>query len=147
MSTPVTNADDSNFRRMLFGFGLGALGAIALVIVIAYLRGVDLASKPLATDPTLWPAVLSYAIFQAAPLGAIYMAIASISLLRSENLVTAALAIFVTTAIISLVGEGFVAPLSPLWIDASVGFWIACIAINVQRKRRNERSGWESYFS
>jgi hypothetical protein len=130
---------------MLLGFGLGALGAIALVIVIAYLRGVDFASKPLATDPSLWPAILSYAIFQAAPLGAIYMAIASVSLLRSENLLTA-LAIFVTTAIISLVGEGFVAPLSPLWIDASVGFWIACIAINVQRKRRSERSGWESYF-
>lgn len=74
------------------------------------------------------------------------MAIASISLLRSENLVTAALAILVTTAIISLVGEGFVAPLSPFWVDASVGFWIACIAINVQRKRRSERSGWESYF-
>ena len=86
---------------MLLGFGLGALGAIALVIVIAYLRGVDFASKPLATDPSLWPAILSYAIFQAAPLGAIYMAIASVSLLRSENLLTA-LAIFVTTAIISL---------------------------------------------
>jgi hypothetical protein len=146
MSKPVADPEDTTIRRALLGFGLGALGAIALVIVIAYLRGLDFASTPLASDPTQWPAILSYAILQAAPLGAIYMAIASISLLRAENLVTAALAIFVTTAIISLVGEGFVAPLSPLWIDASVGFWIACIAINVQRKRRSERSGWESYF-
>ena len=146
MSTPAVDPEDTTIRRALLGFGLGAIGAIALVILITYLRGLDFTSKPLATDPSLWPAILSYAIFQAAPLGAIYMAIASISLLRSENLFTAALAIFVTTAIFSLVGEGFVAPLSPLWLDASIGFWVACIAISVQRKRRSESSGWESYF-
>jgi hypothetical protein len=146
MRAPAANPDDSIFRRMLIGFGLGALGAIVFFVVIAYLRGVDFASEPLATNPGLWPAVLSNAIYQAAPLGAIYMAVASISLLRAEKLVPAGLAILLVTIFVSLVGEGFVAPFSPLWIDASAGFWIACIAINVQRKRRTERSGWESYF-
>ena len=146
MNTPAADSDDGILRRALLGFGLGAIGAVALVIVVAYLRGLDLSSEPAATNSDSWPAILSYAILQAAPLGAIFMAIASISLLRSENLLTAGLAIFVTTAIFALVGEGFVAPLSPLWVDASVGFWIACIAINLQSKRRRESSGWESYF-
>jgi hypothetical protein len=103
MSKPVADPEDTTIRRALLGFGLGAVGAIALVILIAYLRGVDFASTPLASDPTQWPAILSYAILQAAPL-------------------------------------------SPLWLDASIGFWVACIAISVQRKRRSESSGWESYF-
>jgi hypothetical protein len=146
MSTPVATPDDGIFRRMLLGFGLGALGAVAFVIIIAYLRGLDFATEPLATDPGLWPSVLSYAIFQAVPLGAIYMAIASITLLRSEKLVQAGLAILVVTIFVSLVGEGFVAPLSPLWIDASAGFWVACLAIYAQRSRRRDQSGWQSYF-
>jgi hypothetical protein len=125
-------AKNSIFQRMLFGFGFGALGAIALVIGIAYLRGIDFASEPLATNPGLWPSVLSYAILQAAPLGAMYMAIASVTLLRREKLVSAGLAILVLTFIVSLVGEGFVAPLSPLWVDASAGFWVGCIAIAAQ---------------
>jgi len=85
MSTPDSDPDDGMLRRALLGFGLGALGAIALVIVVAYLRVLDFASEPLATNSELWPTILSYAVFQAAPLGAIYMAIASISLLRSEK--------------------------------------------------------------
>ncbi len=132
---------------MLFGFAFGAIGAVILVIVIAYLRGIDFTSEALATNPGLWPSVLSYAIFQAAPLGAIYMAIASITLLRSEKLVQAGVAILVVTIFVSLVGEGFVAPLSPLWIDSSAGFWIACLAIYAQRSRRRDQSGWQSYFS
>jgi hypothetical protein len=136
MSRPVASPNERVIRRMTFGFVFGAICAVVLVIAIAYLRGIDFTSEPLATNPGLWPSVLSYAIFQAAPLGAIYMAIASVTLLRKEKLVSAGLAIMVLTFIVSLVGEGFVAPLSPLWVDASAGFWVGCIAINAQHGRR-----------
>jgi dipeptide/tripeptide permease len=136
MSKPVTDQNDRIIRRMLFGFAFGAIGAVVLVIVIAYLRGIDFNSEPLATNPSLWPSVLSAAFFQAAPLGAIYMGTASITMLRAEKLVPAGLAIWVVTMIFALVGEGFIAPLSPLWVDASIGFWVACLAISAQHSRR-----------
>jgi hypothetical protein len=133
-------------KRMLLGVMLGAIIGFACAVTVAYLRGIDFSSDPVATNQWLWPRVLRYAILEAAPLGAIYMALASITLLRAEKLVSAALAILAVTIIFSLVGEGFIAPLSPLWLDASLGFWLSCLAIYVQRDRRGDQSGWESYF-
>jgi hypothetical protein len=138
--------DDGIFKRMLLGLVLGFVGGFACAIIVAYLRGLDFSSDPVATNQWLWPRVLRYAILDAAPLGAIYMSLASISLLRAEKLVPATFAILTVTIIFALVGEGFVAPLSPFWLDASIGFWIACIAIRAQRERRRDQSGWEAYF-
>jgi hypothetical protein len=138
--------DDGIFKRMLLGLVLGFVGGFACAIIVAYLRGLDFSSDPVATNQWLWPRVLRYAILDAAPLGAIYMSLASISLLRAEKLVPATFAILTVTIIFALVGEGFVAPLSPFWLDASIGFWVACIAIRAQRERRRDQSGWEAYF-
>lgn len=139
-------SDDGIFRRMLLGLLLGAFIGFACAVTVAYLRGLDFSSDPVATNQWLWPRVLRYAFLEAAPFGAISMAIASITLLREENLVSASFAILVVTTIFSLVGGGFIAPLSPLWLDASLGFWVTCLAIYAQRQRRGDQSGWEAYF-
>jgi hypothetical protein len=144
MSAP--SSDNGTFNRMLLGLLLGSITGFACAVVVAYLRGIHFSSDPVATNQWLWPRVLRYAALETAPLFAIYMSVAAISLLRSEKLIPAAFAILAVMIVFTLVGEGFVAPLSPFWLDASIGFWVACLAINVQRKRRSDQSGWESYF-
>ncbi|HKW44670.1 MAG TPA: hypothetical protein VJN22_03375 [Candidatus Eremiobacteraceae bacterium] len=143
---PERAPDDFIFKRMTLGLCAGAVVGLLFAIVVAYLRGIEFSSVPVANHPELWPAALGYAVSKSAPMVAIYMTIASISLLREENLVSAAFAILIVMIVFALVGEGFIAPLSPLWLDASIGFWVACVAIYVKRRRRDEQSGWESYF-
>ena len=138
--------ESSTFKRMLSGLLLGAFIGFACAITVAYLRGLDFSSDPVATNQWLWPSVLRFAFLEAAPFGAISMAIASITLLREEELVSASIAILTVTIIFSLVGGGFIAPLSPLWLDGSLGFWATCLAIYAQSQRRGDQSGWEAYF-
>ena len=146
MSTPVTNPDDSIFRRMLLGFGLGALGGFVCAFIVAYLTGLDFMGEPLSTNLWIWPKVLRFAILQAAPLGAVYASLASISLLRAERLAPATIAALVVSVMFCLVARGFELPFAPMWLAASLGFWITCIVIRARRDRSGEQSGWQSYF-
>jgi hypothetical protein len=146
MSTPVAGSDDSTFRRMLLGFALGALGGFACAFIVAFLVGLDFMGEPLSANLWIWPKVLRFAVLQAAPLGAAYVSLASISLLRAEKLPPVTSAALIVSVLFCLVARGFELPFAPMWLAASLGFWITCIVINARRSGRRDQSGWESYF-